>query len=113
MSFTIGVESVDGCVHAKIVAESSEKICGGMKAVDWVRIKSNWQHLQDIPFPKLVNRGKIDVLLGTDNYHLMYIMFATMAKQRQKTTIELSLFRTRSFTFVKMLICSNKHLHAV
>ena len=72
MSFTIGFESVDGCVDAKIVAQSSEKICGGMKAVDWVRIQNNWEHLQDIPFPKLANRGKIDVLLGTDNYHLMY-----------------------------------------
>ena len=72
LSFTISIESVDGYVDAKIVAQSSEKICGGMKAVDWVRIKSNWQHLQDIPFPKLANRGKIDVLLGTDNYHLMY-----------------------------------------
>ena len=72
MSFTIGVEIVDGCVDAKIIAQSSEKNCGGMKAVDWLRIKSNWQHLQDIPFPKLANRSKIDVLLGTDNYHLMY-----------------------------------------
>ena len=69
-SFTIGVESVDGCVDAKIVAQSSENICGGMKAVDW-RIQNTWEHLQDIPFPKLANRGKIDVLLGTDNYHLM------------------------------------------
>ena len=55
-----------------IVAQSSEKNCGGMKAVDWVGIKSNWQHLKDIPFPKLANRGEIDVLLGTANYHLMY-----------------------------------------
>jgi len=66
------LESVDGNVDTKIVAQSSEKICGGMKAVDWDRIKGNWNHLQDIPFPKLANRGKIDVLLGTDNYHLMY-----------------------------------------
>ena len=43
-----------------------------MKAFDWVRIKSNCQHLQDIPFPKFANRGEIDVLLGTDNYYLMY-----------------------------------------
>ena len=43
-----------------------------MKAVDWVGIKSNWQHLQDIPFPKLADRGKIDVLLGTDRHRLMY-----------------------------------------
>ena len=72
MSFTIGVESVDGCVDAKILAQSSEKNCGGVKAVDWLSIKTNWQHLRDIPFPKLANRGKINVLLGTDNYHLMY-----------------------------------------
>ena len=62
MSFTIGVESVDGCVDAKIVAQSSEKICGGMKAVDWVRIQNNWQHLQDILFPKLANRDKITII---------------------------------------------------
>ena len=63
----IGVQSVDGCVDARIVAQSSEKNCGGMKAVDWVRIQSNRQHLQDIPFPKLANRGKIDVLVGTNS----------------------------------------------
>ena len=28
-----GIESVDGCVDAKIVAHSSEKNCGGMKVV--------------------------------------------------------------------------------
>ena len=60
MSFTIGIESVDGCVDAKIVAQSSKRICGGIKAVDWATIKSNWQQLQDIVFPKLANRGKID-----------------------------------------------------
>jgi len=41
MTFVTGLESVDESVDAKIVAQSSEKICGGMKAVDWVRIKGN------------------------------------------------------------------------
>ena len=72
MTFAFELESVDGNKDTKIVAQSSEKICGGIKAVDWVRIKGNWNHLQDIPFPKLANRKKINVLLGTDNYHLMY-----------------------------------------
>ena len=53
MSFTIGVESVDGCVDAKIFAQSSEKNCVGMKAVDWVRIQNNWEHLQDIHSTKM------------------------------------------------------------
>ena len=34
MTFAIGLESVDGSVDAKIVAQSSEKICGGMEVVD-------------------------------------------------------------------------------
>ena len=49
VTFVIGLESVDGNVDAKIVAQSSEKICGGKKAVDWVRIKGNWNHLHTIP----------------------------------------------------------------
>ena len=50
MTFTIGLESVDGIVDAKIVAQTSEKICGGMKAVDWVKIKGKCNHLHNIPF---------------------------------------------------------------
>ena len=42
-----------------------------IKAVDWVEKKGKRCHLQDIPFPKLARRGRIDVLLGTDNYQLM------------------------------------------
>lgn len=42
-----------------------------IKAVDWVDKKGKRCHLQDIPFPKLARRGRIDVLLGTDNYQLM------------------------------------------
>ena len=63
MTYVIGLESVDGSVDARIVAQSSEKICGEMKAADWVTLKGNWNHLQDIPFSKLANRGTIDVLL--------------------------------------------------
>lgn len=74
MTFAIGLGSVDGSVDVKIVAQSSEKICDGMKPVDLVKIKGNWNYLQVLPFPKLANRKTIDVLLGTDNYHLMHPM---------------------------------------
>ena len=74
MTFPIGLESVDGSVDTIISAKTSGKICGGMKPVDWAKIKTKWYHLQDIPFPTLANKGTIDVLLGTDNYGLMYPM---------------------------------------
>ena len=74
MISNISLVRVDGRVHTGIDAQTSEKICGGMKAVDciWVEKKGLWSHLQDIPFSKLARRGRIDVLLGTDNYHLIY-----------------------------------------
>lgn len=70
MTFSIGLESVDERVDAENVAQTLEKICGRMKAVDWVEKKSKRSHLHDIvPFLKLARREKIDVLLRTDNNH--------------------------------------------
>ena len=48
------------------------KICGGMKPTDWVTMKQQWNHLKDIPFPHLAEKGVIDVLLRSDYYHLMF-----------------------------------------
>lgn len=72
-TFTVALESVDGSDDSEVVAKTSRKICGGMKPVDWVKIKGKSSHLYGIPFPKLTSRGTIDMLLGTDNYHLMYL----------------------------------------
>ena len=72
MTFEIGLESTDGNIDTKIVAKTSERICGGMKPVNWIKIQNQWNHLRKIPFPKLVSRGIVDVLLGTDHYHLMF-----------------------------------------
>ena len=33
-----------------------------------------WKHLSDIPFPKLGKRSKIDVLIGSDHYNLLFPM---------------------------------------
>ena len=70
----IGLESVDGTVHMVIVMKTSNKICGGMKPTDLVKIKHNWSHLKNIPFSKLANRRMINILLGSDNYHLLFPM---------------------------------------
>lgn len=37
--FEIGLESVDGKVDIMIVVKISNKICGGMKFIDWVIMK--------------------------------------------------------------------------
>lgn len=70
----IGLESVDGKVDKTIVVKTSDKICGGIKPTDWVTMKQQWNHLKDIPFPHLAEKGVIDVLLGSDYYHLMFPM---------------------------------------
>ena len=70
----IGLESVDGKVDTTIVVKTSDKICGGMKPIDWVTMKQQWNHLKDIPFPHLAEKQVIDVLLGSYYYHLMFPM---------------------------------------
>ena len=70
----IGLESLDGRVDTVIVAKTSNNICGGMKPTNWLQIKDQWKHLRDIRFPKLRKRSKIDVLIGSDYYNLLFPM---------------------------------------
>ena len=56
-TFDVGLESTDGHVDTTITVQSSKKICGGMKPVNWIKIKHNWQHLQ-----------KEDLLSKTSNW---------------------------------------------
>ena len=70
----IGLESLDGRVDTVIVAKTSDNICGGIKRTNWLQIKDQWKHLRDIPFPKLGKRSKIDVLIGSDYYNLLFPM---------------------------------------
>ncbi|KAL9987285.1 hypothetical protein ACROYT_G001567 [Oculina patagonica] len=63
-TFEIGLESTDGRVDTKITAKTSTKICGGLRAVNWIKIQDRWNHLRGIPFPSLTERNRIDVLLG-------------------------------------------------
>ena len=70
----IGLESNDGRVDTEITVKTSDRICGGLKAVNWVKIQDKWNHLRGIPFPKLARGNQIDVLLGADHFELMYSM---------------------------------------
>ena len=45
MTFQVRWESIDGKVNRTISAKTSQKICGGMKAINWVNIKHKWSHL--------------------------------------------------------------------
>ena len=56
-TFEIGIESTDGQVDRMITAKTSTKICGGLKAVDWIKIQDGWSHLRGIPFPSLTKRS--------------------------------------------------------
>ena len=69
----IGLESLDGCVDTVIVAKTSNNICGRI-ATNWLQIKDQWKHLRDISFPKLGKRSKIDVLIASDYYNLLFPM---------------------------------------
>ena len=69
-----GLESLYGRVDTVIVAKTSNNICGGMKPTNWLHIKDQWKRLRNIPFPKLGKRSKINVLIGSDYYNLLFPM---------------------------------------
>ena len=77
----IGIESIDGKVDTTLVVKTNDKICGGMKPTDWVKMKHQWNHLRDIPFPSLAEKGIIYVLLRSDYYHLMFPMQEIRGKE--------------------------------
>lgn len=70
----IGLESLDSRVDTVIVAKTSHSICGGMKPTNWLQIRDQWKHIRNIPFPKPGKRSKIDVLIGSDYYNLLFPM---------------------------------------
>ena len=82
-TFEIGIESMDGQVDTAITAQSSKKICGEMKPVNWIKIKQNWHHLKQIHFPKLAPGRKVDILLGADHQELMYSMKEVVGEHGQ------------------------------
>ena len=77
----VGIESIDGKVDTSIVVKTSDKICGGMKPTNWLEIQHQWDHLKDMPFPKLATKGFIDVLLDSDYYNLMFPMREIRGKE--------------------------------
>ena len=79
----IGLESMDGRVDACITAQSSKKICGVMKPVNWIQMKHNWEHLKNIRFPKLSPGWMVDILLGVDYYELVYSMKKIVGEEGQ------------------------------
>ena len=52
-TFEIGLESIDSLVDMKIITMTYNKICGGLKAVNWIKIQDRWNHLKGIAFPRL------------------------------------------------------------
>ena len=82
----IGLESVDGKVDTTIVVKTSDKICGGMKPTEWVTMKQQWNNLKDIPFPHLAEKRAIDVLLGSNYYHLMFPMQEIRGQEDEPAT---------------------------
>ena len=55
-----------------------------MKPTDWVTMKQHWNHLKDIPFPNLAQKGVIDVLLGSDYHHLMFPMQEIRGQENER-----------------------------
>ncbi|XP_064644712.1 uncharacterized protein LOC135498385 [Lineus longissimus] len=62
----VGLESLDKRMDMKIIARTTDKVTGDMKAIDWRGYVDMFEHLKDIEFPKHGRRETIDMLIGVD-----------------------------------------------
>ena len=68
-TFEIGLESTDGRVDTKIIAKTSNKICGGLKAVNWVNIQDRRNSVFKARKRKSNRRTSWSRPLRTDVFH--------------------------------------------
>ena len=45
-------------------------MCQGLSIPDWNQYKAKWEHLMNIPLPKVPGRKTIDILIGSDHPEL-------------------------------------------
>ena len=60
------LESCDGRVKKEVAAQTTKRVTGNMRAINWVVEKKKWSHLKGIRFPSLGRRPIIDMLIGLD-----------------------------------------------
>ena len=60
------MQSVDGAVSQRIVALTTDRVTGNLKAINWRKYNSQWPHLHGIEFPKRGSRNTVDLLIGID-----------------------------------------------
>ena len=68
------IESVDGKVQRKENVLALAEILLKSEPLDWQKLKLNWTHLAKVPFPKLSDRNRHEMLIGADlaYYHRCY-----------------------------------------
>ena len=60
------MESIDGKVKHNVLAYTTQKVIGKMRATEWIVHGKNWPHLKYIKFPQLPPRPVIGILIGMD-----------------------------------------------
>ena len=65
-SVQVNLESCDGHMRKTITAQTTKRVTGNMRAINWALEKKRWPHLNGINFPSLGRRPIIDMLIGLD-----------------------------------------------
>ena len=58
--------SNNGLLRKTLNVRTMDNPVGNLRAVDWNLLKHYWPHLADVQFPRPVNGGQVDMILGMD-----------------------------------------------
>ena len=66
MSVNFNVRSLDGNAHVNMEANTTQRVTGNLKPIDWNHYSQNWPHLKGLQFPSIGRKPRIDLLIGLD-----------------------------------------------
>jgi hypothetical protein len=62
----ITIQSLDGKFQRQIEVWTMPEMCNSLQIVNWGKLKDEFRHLSEIPFPKNPGSKTVDLLLGSD-----------------------------------------------
>ena len=65
-SLEVELESCVGRVKKEFAAQTTKRVTGNMRVINWVVEKNKWSHLKGTRFPSLGRRPIIDMIIGLD-----------------------------------------------
>ena len=83
MEVDFKISSLDNTIAVIATADTIKEVTGKINPTNWLRERSKWEHLANIPFPKLTKIKDVKILIGVDNSDLHTCVKEVVGKPKE------------------------------